>query len=363
MRLRSFYFLLSVIFLNIPLYSQFDFYTGYQAIYDDNIYNNYEAVSDVINTFGLGTAYNSETENNNVQLFYEGSLSLFKTNILKNFNSHRIGLVETYLFSENSNPLNAGLNYSFRNNKDDFELFDFRQISAYINYRHSVSETDFILPGYLFNSNNYINFTLFSNYENKFFLAWSSSFETGTSFSLRGEAIYKIYVEQYDYPGYQNNATLLKLNFNTAQSLAERTGINGYFSYQKDFSEGSRYVLSDSLVYYEEEIFNNVYSFDSYEFGLGFRHFFGDNIQLSLEAKYLVRNFTALPAADIYGTELNYLREDKLAAFGAGLQFNLGSILNGLLLFTNLNYLKNSSNDYFYDFKNQILSASLEYGF
>jgi hypothetical protein len=98
-----------------------------------------------------------------------------------------VGIVETYLFSEDGNPLNAGLNYSIRNNKDELEVFNFEQISAYVNYRHSVSETDFILPGYIFNWNSYPNFTLFSHHEHKFFLNWSSSFQTKTSLTLNSE--------------------------------------------------------------------------------------------------------------------------------------------------------------------------------
>ncbi len=127
-------------------HAQFNLYTDYQGIYDDNIFNNSQQISDFINSFSLGSAYNIESEFNNLQFYYEGSWNYFKTTTSKSFNSHRIGLVETYLFSEDDNPLNAGINYSFRNNKDEFEVYNFNQISVYINYRYSISGTDFIIP-------------------------------------------------------------------------------------------------------------------------------------------------------------------------------------------------------------------------
>lgn len=343
--------------------AQFNLYTYYQGIYDDNIFNNSEQVSDFINSFSFGSAYNIESEFNNVQLYYEGSLNYFQTTISKSFNTHRIGLVETHLFSVDDNPLNAGVNYSFRSNKDDFEVYDFDQLSVYINYRHSITETDFILPGYVFNRNNYKNFTLFSHNEHKLFLSWISNFETQTSLALNAEYSLKQYFEEYDFEGYLNEASQLKFRANIGQSLSETTGMNGYVLYRKNLSDGSRYLISDSLVYYEEEIFNDIYSYDGIETGLGFKHYFNKNIELNLEAKYLIRNYASLPAVDRSGMELNATREDNQLGFGAAITFNLSKFMSGLSLSATWNYFKNNSNDYYYQYSNQIFSASLGYDF
>lgn len=355
--------LIIAILLFESAHAQLNLYTNFQGIYDDNIYNNSEQVSDFISSLSFGSAYNFESELNNIQVYYEGSLNVFQTTTSKSFNTHRIGLVETHLFSVDDNPLNAGVNYSFRKNKDDFEVYNFDQISAYINYRHSISETDFILPGYIFNRNNYKNFTLFSHNEHKLFLNWISNFETQTSLTLNAEYLIKQYFEKYDFQGYLNEASQIKLRANIGQSLGELTGMNGYIIYRKNLSEGSRYLVSDSLVYYEEEIFNDIYSYDGVAAGLGFSHYFNENIQLSLEAKYLVRNYSSLPAVDRSGAELSATREDNQFGFGAGIIFDLGGLMNGLSLSATWNYFKNNSNDYYYKYSNQIFSASLGYAF
>ena len=355
-------FLLAFLFIE-SAHSQFNLYTYYQGIYDDNIFNTSDKISDLINSLSFGSAYNFESEFNNIQLYYEGSLNLFQTTTSKSFNTHRIGLVETHLFSIDDNPLNAGINYSLRNNQDEFEVYNFNQISAYINYRHSVSESDFIIPGYIFNWNDYKNFTLFSHNEHRLFLTWISSFETQTSLSLNAEYLIKQYFEEYNFEGYLNQASQLKFRANVGQSISDLTGISGYAIYRKNLSDGSRYLVSDSLLYYEEEIFNDIYSYDGIETGIGFKHFFNEKVELNLEAKYLIRNYSSLPAVDKNGVELSTMREDKQFGFGAGLTYDLSDIINGISISANWNYFKNTSNDYYYKYSNQILSFSLDYDF
>lgn len=343
--------------------AQFNIYTYYQGIYDDNIFNTSVKVADFINSLSFGSAYNIESETNNIQLYYEGGLNLFQTTTAKSFNTHRIGLVETHLFSIDDNPLNAGINYSFRNNRDEYTVYDFNQFSAYINYRHSLSASDFILSGYVFNRNNYKNFSLFSHNEHRLFLTWISNFESQTSLSFNAEYLLKKYFEVYDFAGYLNEASQIKLKANIGQSLSDLTGMSAYVTYRKNLSDGSRYIISDSLVYYEEEIFNDIYSYDGIESGISFKHYFGEKLELDLEAKYMIRTYSSLPAVDKNGVELSVMREDKQFGFGAGLSYDLSSLIKGISLSANWNYFKNTSNDYYYKYSNQIISFSLDYDF
>ena len=50
--------ILFTIFIFQPAQAQFNLYTYYQGIYDDNIYNTSENVSDFINILSFGSAYN-----------------------------------------------------------------------------------------------------------------------------------------------------------------------------------------------------------------------------------------------------------------------------------------------------------------
>ncbi|MCA2004870.1 MAG: hypothetical protein LDL01_03650 [Ignavibacterium sp.] len=355
--------LFSFFLFSSEIFSQFNFYSSYQLIYDDNIYNNYLNSSDLINNLQLGTAYNFESDVNNFQVYYEGVFGDYQKNKIKSFNSHKIGVVNTHLFSEDYNPLNIGVNYAFRNNRDEFTIYDFRQISAYANYRQTIMESNFLLAGYIFQRNEYLNFNVFSNYEHKTFLKWISNFETQTSLMFATEFNYKSYIDKYDFAGYANDASFLKFHLNVGQSLSENTGANVFLIYRKNLSDKSRYVVNDSLIYYEEEIFNDLYAFNSFDAGVGFTHLIGDDFKLSAELRYSGRYFTSLYAADLNGIELNDLRKDDQINFGLGLEYDLQKLIDGLLFSATFNYLRNKSNDFYYDYSNQIFSFSLEYGF
>lgn len=355
--------LLTVLLLNSVLLPQFNLNLSYEAYYDDNIFNSYEQIDDFINSFSLSSAYNIESETNNFQLYYEGNLSLFRSNQYKNSDSHRFGVVETYLFSEDDNPLNAGINYSIRNNKDDFKIYDFNQLSAYLNYRHTVTEDNFLMPGYLFNWNNFKNFSLFSHYEHKGFIRWISNVADRTTLILSSEFNYKDYIQKYNVNEYANDASLLKFGLSFARVFGENTRISIYSEYRKSLNDKSRYMYSDEFIYYEEEIFNDIYSSDGITIGGAINQYLTDKILISIEARYLTRNFNSLPIADDQGYSLNELRNDNHLAFGIAAEFDLGFLINGMSFETSWNFIKNNSNDYFYDYSNNLLSASILFGF
>jgi len=359
---KLFLFISSFIFTQ-NLFPQFNIYSDYQLIYDDNIYNNYLNTADYINSLSFGGAYNFESEFNNFQIYYEGVLGDYTTNKFKSFNTHKLGIVNTHLFGEDYNPLNVGINYTIRNNRDDFTIYDFRQLSAYANYRHTIEETNFLIGGYIFYRNEYPNFNVFSNYEHKAFIKWISNFESLISVMFSTELNYKTYFEQYNFNGYANDGSFVRLHLNIGQSLGENTGANLFASYRKNLSEKSRYVISDSLIFYEEEIFNDLYAFNSFEVGFGFTQIIDENIKLSSELKYSPKYFTSLYSADEFGNELEALREDKQVSFGIGIEYQLTKILEGLGISATFNFIKNNSNDFYYDYSNQIYSVSIGYGF
>lgn len=359
---KLFLFISSFIFTQ-NLFPQFNIYSDYQLIYDDNIYNNYLNTADYINSLSFGGAYNFESEFNNFQIYYEGVLGDYTTNKFKSFNTHKLGIVNTHLFGEDYNPLNVGINYTIRNNRDDFTIYDFRQLSAYANYRHTIEETNFLIGGYIFYRNEYPNFNVFSNYEQKAFIKWISNFESLISVMFSTELNYKTYFEQYNFNGYANDGSFVRLHLNIGQSLGENTGANLFASYRKNLSEKSRYVISDSLIFYEEEIFNDLYAFNSFEVGFGFTQIIDENIKLSSELKYSPKYFTSLYSADEFGNELEALREDKQVSFGIGIEYQLTKILEGLGISATFNFIKNNSNDFYYDYSNQIYSVSIGYGF
>ncbi len=355
-------FILSALLMSVlpeDLYSQISLSSKFYNYYDDNIYNNSLKTSDFVNSLYLGSAYDIESSANNLQFYYTANFTYYQKNIFKSSNSQKFGIVNTYLLAEDDNPLNAGVNYSFRKNRDEFSIFDFNQISAYANYSHTLWEGSFLLAGYLFNRNSYESFSSFSHYEHKMFAKLQLGFETKTTFMFGAEGDIKNYIEKQTEPSSSNNTSQMKFYLHAAQSIAEYTGLSGYLLYRKSLNTGTRYISSDEFIYYEEELFNDVYSNDGYETGITFTHLFSDYVSAKFEILYQINDYLSLPAATIEGYEFEELRKDKQYAFGAELRASLNEFIGGLNAAVTWNYIRNNSNDEFYNYDNNIIAFSL----
>lgn len=355
------FLLLAVFSLN----SQAQFYLAadVESYFDDNIYNNYLNASDFINAFSGELGYDFESEQNIFEIYYTGFFNRYYEYNDKSTTIHKFGAVNTYLFSEYDNPLNIGINYTVRINKEDYYIYDFNQISAYANYLHSISESNKIQLGVIGNRVNYENFSLFSHYQLKAFLRSINSFESRTSLTVAAEIDQKIYIEKMQSQGLADEVLQAKLYLQLGQGITDDFGLSAYAFFRNNLSGGNRYFNTIDYIYYEEELFNDVYSSDGIATGLTLTYLFLHNIIGKIAGGYEIRNYTDLPAADENGNELDELRQDDQFSAGASLEFGLSEILSGLCLSLNYNYIKNISNDYYYDYNNQIYAITLGFDF
>jgi hypothetical protein len=345
------------------LQAQFYLTADAEGYYDDNIFNNYLNESDFISAFTGELGYDIETEQNIFEIYYTGFFNRYYSNTDKSTTIHKVGAVNTYLLSENDNPLNVGLNYTIRINKEDYYIYDFNQISAYANYMHSISESNKIQLGVIGNRINYENFSLFSHYQLKAFLRSINSFESRTSLTIAAEIDQKIYIEKMESEGLADEVLQAKLYLQLGQGITDNLGLSAYAFLRNNISGGNRYFNTTDYIYYEEELFNDIYSNEGIETGLTFSYLFLSNIMWKISGRYEIRNYTDLPAADEEGNELDEMRQDNQYSAGASLEFGLSEIISGLYLSLSYNYIKNNSNDYYYDYNNQIYAITLGFDF
>ncbi len=194
---------------------------------------------------------------------------------------------------------------------------------------------------------DYENFSLFSHYQLKAFLRSINSFESRTSLTIAAEIDQKIYIEKMQSQGLADEVLQAKLYLQVGQGITDDLGLSAYAFFRNNLSGGNRYVTSIDYIYYEEELFNDIYSNEGMETGLTLSYLFLPNIMGKIAGRYEVRNYTDLPAADEEGNDLNELRMDDQFSIGASLEFGLSKILTGLYLSLNYNYIKNISNDYY----------------
>ena len=356
--------LLSVLFFSASaVFPQITLSSLYESYYDDNIFNNSSKISDFINSLSLGAGYNIQSGNNNIQFYYMNNLNYYQQNIYKSSVNHKIGVVDTYLLTDDENPLNIGVNYSFKKNRDYFTLFDFNILSFYANYYHQIGQGDRLLAGYLFVRNRFDNYSMFSHYENKVFLKFTESFETKTTIIVGAE---------YDNKNYLNSATeysgsqvisQTKYYLHAAQSISDLTGINAHFLLRKNLNNGTRFLTSGDFIFYEEEIFTDNYSNDGYEAGIGMSHYFSSVFKGALNVSYQTNKYLNLPVVDGNGYETSDFRSDKQFYVSLGLNAELSRMINGLYASLTLGFIGNTSNDIFYRYTNHLYSFGLGWEF
>ena len=356
----------TIVFLSVLLISQsnaqFGFYTEVSSYYDDNIFNNYLAETDFIHSLSAGAEYDIESESNNLNMFYDGNFTFFNEYNQKSSSIHKAGIVNTY-FINDEHPINVGANYSLQMYREDFNIYDWNSVSAYVNYRHLTGENDFILAGYIFNRVKFNNLDEFSYNEHKGLIKLQLAYETKTTLLFSGEIGYKEYLQTYNYSDITNSAFRFSSSLRVAQSVSDNTGLSVFAGIKKNFKDGTRYMNRNDYYYFEEEMLNDQYSTDGYDGGAKITQLLTPILILSGFANYTQKNYTNLPAADLEGNPLGDFREDKRLSYGVKLEVSLVSILPGLYGNISWNYIRNNSNDPFYDYNNQVYAAGLEFGF
>jgi hypothetical protein len=335
--------------------------TSFDGYHDDNIFNNYLAVSDFISDFSFGAGYDFESGNNNLNFYYDGNLTYYNENVFKSSATHTIGTVNTFITGED-NSLNIGAYYNWRSYDEGYTVYDWSQVSLYANYKLFTVENDFILTGYIFNRINYLNLDIFSYNEHKAFIKYKSLFSSKTSLLIGVEGGLKVYIQNYDSSSQTGNALQISSFVQLAQSLSDNTGLSVYAQIRKNLTSSSRYINIDDYIYYEDEILYDQYSNEAYDGGLKIKHMLSPVLILSGYANYAHKYFLNLPAADLNGNSFDYNREDKQFRGGLQLEVNLGGIVTGLFGDVNWTYINNNSNDSFYNYKNQVFSVGLEFG-
>ena len=190
-----------------------------------------------------------------------------------------------------------------------------------------------------------------------------NSFESRTSLTVAAEIDQKIYTKKMQSQGLTDEVLQAQLFLQIGQGITNELGLSAFAFFRNNISGGNRYFNTIDYIYYEEELFNDVYSSDGMAAGLTLTYLFLPNIMGKVAGSYEVRNYTDLPVADEKGNDLDELRMDNQFSAGACLEFGLSKILSGLYLSLNYNYIKNNSNDYYYDYNNQVYAITLGFDF
>lgn len=403
---------ISILFFIIqPANSQWKFSLSYDQEYNDNPFRLPEAEKSLISNFKLGTEKNF----NKISLGYYGNYSHFNNILDRNFYWHQLAVFG------GSDTTNWGIYGEQRINKREYNIFDYKELNAFLRHR-------FFFKGIITNwsgglqYNNYDQLAELNNWKLSSSLRFHKTFPTKTTIItglnidhknyLNSSQLYEMapdssisklnlastsilnvtgngkghggsngggkgyrygeengYLSPNSYVDFGNpSVTQLSFSLRVAQSLNQTTGFAIQYFSRFLLSGEDKYISDISYNYNQEsEIFNDPMGYESHSFGSELTKLLPADIILKLSAYYVIKDYSA---QGIYIDEENYdsgtLRQDKYKTVFLNLKKNIGlNIFGGNDLALSFNYLwiDNNSNSYWYDYTNNYGSVRLEFQF
>ena len=351
---------------------------------DDNLYRSPDPVSDVLTNLYLGLSYKPEA--GTINYYYDAHLFLYQEAVTRNFHLHEIGFDYYSSFGkQDQNYLYAGAAWLMRFDQEDYSYYDYNQLNAYLNLRFNFNAM-LLRTGYNFRYREYNAIPELTNFLNTVFIQANKTLPTRTSIILEANLGYKSFATQkssaYSSMGmgrgrnlYSSESSVSEIPSmqqailigRVAQSFHDKLGL--YIQYRQQFNLSDQTaVLSTDSYYQDEELFDDPFGYESREYSSQLSWIGPWNTQLKINAGQITKNYSSeqafISAADTTG--LGGARSDDRNYLSFSLSKSYKINTNWLNLFSinfNYSYIKNASNSYWYDYKNSIIGAGVQFGF
>ncbi len=357
-----------ILFYSETTVAQWNFSLSTTQEYSSNPFRSVSPYDDLISTYNFGV----EKEFENIHILYYGSYSNFRDATDISYYWHQVGMYgRLYNFM-------WGAYFEQRINKEANNYFDYQNYAVYL--RRSFKFLDLNWTSNLaFNSMRYINLSDFDNWILSGNIKVVKSFQTKTTligtfiYNYKGFLNFNPYVDTtnganiLNYAEENVNVSQIEFNGRIAQSLFENTGLALNFNAKKILSGSGFGASLYQSTYGDMELYDDPISQDAYSVGAMLTQVFGDNIVLRLRYYYYNKSY---PSQGAYLSETEYdkdiLRTDEQNRVSSSLtkRFYLGADDDKALnLSLNFYLINNKSNSYYYNYKNNLFSASLNFQF
>jgi hypothetical protein len=346
--------------------AQFGVEASVTGMYDDNINNNYLQISDKISTLSLNTGYGMEFGNWYGRAYYDGVLNYFQSVTERTNQFHSGNLSFSHLSGrDDKNILDIGLQYGEGYYHGDYSFYDHSIWSAYINYKQFLSDRIINKVGYSFRSVGFAELSDFSYSEHAVYGNFSFALPTNTTLILQTDLGSKFYSTPNpiaETGGIRKSSlsimpsvTQLTGFLRAGQSIVEGTGLSLTTKYQWNIQKQTRYLSSDYGLISDDELFDDHYGYEGLQAYLMFTQVLSESILFRITGGMQTRLYSSLSAYDLAGNTAADQRIDRRSYISLFLQKNFDA---GFSVKAAYDFIRNASNDAFYDYNNN--AATLE---
>ena len=342
-------------------------------IYQTNSFYNYKQLADANDYFGITMSHVMEGETVQSRIFYQGDFNFFKEYSNRRYHNQKLGY-DGYTTNSNKRTLYFGANWSLHDGTDIYNYYDYWKIQGYVNGKIYLRRNLIGRFGYILNNRNYTELPEFSYWEHYFYGQLNTFFQSGTSITMVVHYGLKNYIplqisysrrnpEYIEMPSVDQLVSSVKI----AQALGEKTSISIQYLNRLNpkLVTGSAAVMNSEDLFTENELFDDPYGYSGHELSLNFTHFLPGYVKFQLGSKYYWKNYHNRQIYDLEGNIdiSGDTRSDERSLLWAELSrsFAVNWGIKNVKFSLQGGYLKNASNDSYYQFDNYFGSLGLEF--
>lgn len=360
------------------VFGQLEFSIDTQSGYASNAFANYNMLPDYYTTVNATVNNDWLSDSNGLRWYYRGSLDAFQKYTNRTYQTHTTGINLYQNFDDYGNRVNAGFEMSKRIHSEDYEWYEMAQYDLFVNGKFILADQ---LYGYLGLNVRWREYSLldaFSHNQTVLFARISSFFDTGTTMIFEADILTKSYYPANETSNIENLPEIVTVGdgnsqqfvglIKAAQSLTPTTGLSLQFLLRRNLMSSVRYLGTTTGYYYsDEELFDDVYGYNSEEFSASIKKHLPWKLRLSLGSDLRLKNYDKRLALDLEGNAFadERLRKDDKWAHWLSLSksLKLANNMSPLSISLNWSFINNKSNDPYYDYQSSYFTIGLSQDF
>ena len=352
------------------VYAQVSFEPRISTMYDDNVLNNYQMVSDKVSTLILDAGYGFGDSSWLGRVYYDGALNYYQsiTERTNQFHSLHASFAH-YSGEDEQDVFTLGFSYGQGFYRGSYTFYDHTQWTATVQYKQFLS--DFVINnlGYAFRSISFPGMSDFSYSEHALSGSLSFGLPTQTTLIVQTDLGAKFYSTSSTsvtdgmhkggmsyVPSVIQFAPLVRIG----QSIIEGTGLSFATKYQWNLQKQTRYLSSSYGAISDDELFDDHYGYEGLQASLMLTQILPESMLLRVSGTFQNRLYSSLAAYDLERNALSSQRNDQRTSLSLLLQksFEMGFTLKAAV-----DFIRNSSNDAYYGYRNTAVALEISLPF
>ena len=391
MKISYKYIFAQILFVTSVVFGQFSSFVSLNTYNDDNLFRTPDSlkVQDVLSTFTLGLRY--QDSESKIQLHNNTNLMTYQNNSIRNFLINNVGINKSISLNENlTSNINLGGNWSLRLNQDDYNYYNYSQLSGYANFQ-LLTDMILIKGGYSYRWRNYPNWSDLSNHLHNAHIQLNKSFPTRTTVIAEAGFGNKSFFGQDTFTTTSNtghgsgrwanntstsitntiserlSTSQVNIILRLTQSLHEKVGI--YFQYRKQISLNDETSYRNFYDYYQDnELFDDPFTYESDSYSSQLTLMLPKSTKLlvggSMSSKSYISELAYSTADDSVGIGGIRLDDQTYYFIDLSKTFNINKDwVNSIKLNIYYSYAYNESNSYWYNYKNTSWGGGIQWSF